>query len=68
MADFDYDQYISPCKNICRLDLDENYCIGCYRTKLEIKSWFRLTREEKLKTMEICKEREKTGFPKGFFN
>lgn len=68
MSGFDYDNYISPCKNICKLDIDENYCIGCHRTRLEIKSWFRYSKDEKLKIMEVCKEREKNGFPKGYFD
>ncbi len=67
MSGFDYDNYLSPCKNICKLDVDEQFCIGCYRTTGEIKSWFRLNREQKLAIMEECKSREKNGFPKGFF-
>ncbi len=64
MSEFDYDNYISPCINICKLDVDEKYCIGCYRTTLEIKSWFRLSREEKLRIMADCKERGGSNRPK----
>lgn len=67
MSGFDYDNYISPCKNICRLDLDGHYCIGCYRTVEEKKNWFKYSKDEKLQIMETCKLREKEGFPKDFF-
>ena len=29
---------ITPCVSICRLD-EENICIGCGRTKKEIREW-----------------------------
>ncbi len=67
MAGFDYDNYISPCKNICKLDVDELYCIGCYRTVDERKNWPHYSLQEKRKIMEECKIREKEGFPKGYF-
>jgi uncharacterized protein len=65
MAGFDYDNYISPCKNICTTDVDNKFCIGCYRTVPEIKAWFRYTKEEKLAIMDELPEREKHGYPKG---
>ena len=63
MSGFDYDNYISPCKDICRLDSDGKFCIGCYRTDDEIRGWRKYTREEKLEIMSILPEREKRGFP-----
>jgi predicted Fe-S protein YdhL (DUF1289 family) len=65
MSPLDYDKYLSPCKNICLLDPDEKYCTGCLRTKKEISSWWRFSREEKLSIMDDLKEREKHGYPKG---
>jgi len=29
----------TPCKNICKMDDDNRFCIGCYRTKNEITNW-----------------------------
>lgn len=29
----------SPCIDICKIDEDTGYCLGCYRTKQEIKQW-----------------------------
>ena len=63
MAGFDYDSFISPCRDICKLDVDEKFCIGCYRTKDEIGSWKTFSKEEKLAVMDILPEREKRGFP-----
>lgn len=35
----------SPCMSICALDNDD-VCIGCHRTGLEISYWGRLSREQ----------------------
>jgi len=63
MTEFDYDNYLSPCKDLCKLDYDKTYCTGCYRTVDEKKKWFQYSREEKLKIMSILPKREKKGFP-----
>jgi len=63
MSGFDYDNYISPCKDICKLDSDNKFCIGCYRTVEERKNWKNYSKDEKLKIMDILPEREKRGFP-----
>ncbi len=65
MSGFDYDNFISPCKDICTTDVDNKFCIGCYRTVLEIKGWTKYSKEEKLAIMAVLPEREKDGFPKG---
>lgn len=54
---FDYNSFISPCIDLCRLDIDQNYCIGCKRTKEEIANWKYLSKKEKLKVMEELKQR-----------
>jgi predicted Fe-S protein YdhL (DUF1289 family) len=63
MNKFDYDNYISPCRNICKLDVDGKFCIGCYRTTDEIGGWKRFSKEEKLTVMAILPKRENKGFP-----
>ena len=38
---------ISPCINICQLDLVSGLCTGCARTSQEITIWSTLTQEER---------------------
>ncbi|SBT18014.1 hypothetical protein MGA5115_02132 [Marinomonas gallaica] len=47
----------SPCTSICSLN-DEDVCIGCYRTGVEISQWGRMSREEQLAVMEKVRQRE----------
>lgn len=37
----------SPCINLCRMDDDDRYCLGCFRTLDEIAAWSDLNVEEK---------------------
>lgn len=37
----------TPCINICRMDDDNRYCIGCFRTLEEIKQWATLSETER---------------------
>ena len=30
----------SPCTNVCKYDIKEEFCIGCYRTKEELQDWW----------------------------
>jgi len=55
---FDYDNFISPCKDICRMDVDNQYCIGCKRTRDEIKNWKFYNKEKKLQIMNGLKTRD----------
>ena len=48
----------SPCKNICVLDQDNDYCIGCFRTIEEISKWQMLSYIDKERIIEQCKTRE----------
>lgn len=32
---------LSPCNGICTYDENDQYCIGCFRTKYEITNWYR---------------------------
>lgn len=29
----------SPCKSVCRIDPRFDWCVGCKRTRAEIKAW-----------------------------
>ncbi len=37
----------SPCQNICLIDPESRYCIGCGRTGLEISLWPNMTDDER---------------------
>ncbi len=37
----------SPCKGVCKLDSEGEYCTGCRRTLSEISQWRDFTDEEK---------------------
>jgi len=49
---------ISPCKSICKLDIQREYCVGCFRTTGEITDWFKLPLHEKERIIKECKQRE----------
>ena len=48
----------SPCIKVCTYDEEEEYCIGCYRTKQELQDWLIMTRAQKLKTLKKIEERQ----------
>jgi predicted Fe-S protein YdhL (DUF1289 family) len=37
----------SPCRSVCRIDDRLGWCIGCRRTRAEIKAWPTATADEK---------------------
>lgn len=41
----------TPCVNICRMDEENRYCIGCWRTVSEIQRWVTMTDEERRAVM-----------------
>jgi uncharacterized protein len=47
----------SPCVSICALD-ENDVCIGCHRTGLEITHWQSMSNEEKANVMDKVRERE----------
>ena len=48
----------SPCIQVCTYDEEEEFCIGCYRTKQELQDWLIMTREQKLETLKKLEERQ----------
>jgi uncharacterized protein len=38
---------LSPCIQLCRMDDDDQYCLGCHRTLEEISMWPELNEAEK---------------------
>lgn len=53
------DEVVSPCQQICQLDPQTGYCIGCLRTLNEIADWLEMSNEEKRAVLEKINERKK---------
>ena len=45
---------VSPCQNVCKIEND--VCIGCFRTLSEISVWSRLSDDKRTKIMESLKK------------
>jgi predicted Fe-S protein YdhL (DUF1289 family) len=45
----------SPCRRICKLD-DQQICIGCGRTWLEIKEWITYSDEQRQNVIDKLKD------------
>ncbi len=37
----------SPCVNVCQLDEQQRWCLGCWRSLGEIAAWARLPEDDK---------------------
>ena len=48
----------SPCIQVCTYEEEEEFCIGCYRTKQELQDWWIMTQEQKLETLKKIEERQ----------
>lgn len=46
----------SPCVSICALDEDD-ICVGCYRSALEIVDWVIMSEERKREVLRLCAQR-----------
>ncbi|WP_373085351.1 DUF1289 domain-containing protein [Sneathiella sp.] len=42
----------SPCTGVCSMDMQNLYCRGCFRTRLEIGGWALMSNEEKLQVVK----------------
>lgn len=51
----------SPCVSVCALD-ENDLCVGCYRTGVEISQWGSMSPEEKRNVIDLVKEREKASY------
>ncbi|MFZ9649417.1 MAG: DUF1289 domain-containing protein [Fluviibacter sp.] len=47
----------SPCVNICRMDTDNHYCVGCWRTLDEIRLWSTMSAEERQGVLDLLADR-----------
>ena len=50
----------SPCVDICKLDGDTGFCIGCLRTRTEIREWKTMTDDLRLAVIDQRPHREVT--------
>lgn len=50
----------SPCINLCRMDNEDRYCLGCFRTLDEITLWSDLNAEEKELVWQALEKRRHT--------
>ncbi len=52
----------SPCISLCTLNEDD-ICVGCYRTVVEITQWMKMDNSKRLEVLERCRERSKVNNP-----
>ncbi|HNZ57138.1 MAG TPA: DUF1289 domain-containing protein [Methylophilaceae bacterium] len=52
----------SPCVGVCAMDEATGYCLGCYRTIDEIKSWWDKTNAEKSALLQTLEARVAQSF------
>lgn len=48
---------LTPCIKICKLDPTAEFCIGCGRTKKQIKEWRIYTDDQKKSIIEQLKDK-----------
>jgi predicted Fe-S protein YdhL (DUF1289 family) len=51
----------SPCINICVIDAETEYCMGCFRTIDEIWNWTRLAKGERVEILLQLQRRQESG-------
>ena len=49
----------SPCENVCQMNPQTGYCIGCLRTLDEIADWLEMTDAQKIEVLARLDERRK---------
>ena len=47
----------SPCTGICTLDKELDRCVGCLRTRDEIRAWGKASNEERFQILQELKQR-----------
>lgn len=53
------DEPDSPCVNVCVIHTGTGFCLGCYRTAEEIKTWSKLNSEERVVVKNMLESRKK---------
>lgn len=50
----------SPCNNVCRIDADSGWCLGCWRSIDEIAGWSRLDEAGKQAVLDALRLRRES--------
>lgn len=53
------DEPDSLCVNVCVIHTGTGFCLGCYRTAEEIKTWSKLNSEERVVVKNMLESRKK---------
>jgi len=51
----------SPCNNVCKMDPQTGWCLGCQRTIQEIAAWARMSDEAKRAVWALLPARRAPG-------
>lgn len=51
----------SPCTSVCKLSVVTGYCLGCWRTREEIKAWSAADTRERLTILAQLRERRRAA-------
>ena len=58
----------SPCVSLCKLDVERQFCMGCFRTIEEIMAWSKADEAYKRQVWtEIARRRETLSFDEDGF-
>lgn len=49
----------SPCTGVCTMNVKNEYCIGCFRTRLEIGGWMHLSDDDKISVIKKARKRRR---------
>ena len=59
------DEVFSPCISVCKMSPDTDCCIGCWRSRSEIKGWSEASSDARWEIISnMHKRREAAGGPK----
>lgn len=58
MVDNNQDEVQTPCIGVCSMDNTTGYCLGCYRTLDEIKSWWEMPPADQKKLLLTLEKRQ----------
>ena len=51
----------SPCISVCKIDPDTDYCLGCWRTRIEISNWSEASNDDRWKIISNMHKRRKAA-------
>ena len=57
----DHVEIASPCISVCKMSVVTGYCLGCWRTRDEIKVWAAADSKERLVILERLRERRRAA-------